>query len=194
MTKQESGWPGRGEEWRNEGCETGVLAQLHAERATSFLCLVLISFILYLFISLISSEGCSVTRCSFPASLKRACLKSHIWKPLHPLFSCEWAHSMAGGLTNWAWRGWGRVTAALSGSTWALKGAWAGALIYHAGWWFSVRGLGAVCLSAGVIRGKKSKCKWISRDVSFWREWQWIKIQVGWTKKSDKAWCYFHSW
>lgn len=49
----------------------------------------------------------------------------------------------------------GEFETALSGSTWVLKEAWAGAHMYHIGWRNAVRRLGAICLSVGVMRGKR---------------------------------------
>lgn len=74
-----------------------ILAQLHRFP------LVLMSFILW-FISLISCECCSVIWHSYPASLSGTA-----WKDTFSKSCCERAHSMAGGLTNWTRRGWGRV-------------------------------------------------------------------------------------
>lgn len=119
-------------------------------------------FVLSLLISFISSVCCSVTWRSPLRLSEQDCLKSHIWKAVRPLFSCEWTHSMAGGLANWTWRGWWGLEAALSGSTWAERSG-AGALIYHVGWWYAARGLEALCISIRLMIWK----------LFLWRDWWW---------------------
>lgn len=166
VTNQEPPWP---------GCLLCLLTHRtrHIISATSSL------FPLYLF-PLISCEWPGVF---YPPCLAVKLPKSHFLKALQPPFSCEWAYAAAVA----SLIGPGEGEAALPRSTWALKGAWVQALIYHVGWWFAVRGLGAVCLSIRGNERKKAHVKVIKQAISGetdsgWKYRQKLKVKDFQTK------------
>lgn len=105
-----------------------VLAHVPTETHHISLCLVLI--ILYLFISLINCECCSVTWCFRPLCLRVELPEKSLLKSSPASFSAMsertpwWVASLIGP---------GEVEAALPSFTFSLKGAWVEALIYHVG-------------------------------------------------------------